>query len=280
MNDDENAETKPETRQAYFALAKSWAADRNESVQRSRRVAWIVAGVAAAIAIVEGLALIALTPLKTVVPYTLLVDRNTGFAQLLEGTEPQLIKPDAALTQAQLAQYVIAREAYQIDSIADQYRKVALWSAERARRDYLALMPRSNPDSPLNRFPRTAVVKTEIESVSPMGPQTAMVRFKTLRSEAGRLVEQPGYWVAILRYRYASEPLSIEDRIVNPLGFQVTSYRRDQEAPPPALAARPQAPDIPGVAAVDPRLAIPEGALTMPPAGERPKPRYYEGDGL
>ena len=48
------------------------------------------------------LALIGLMPLKTVVPYTLLVDRSTGFVEVLDGTHPQVIKPDAALVQAML----------------------------------------------------------------------------------------------------------------------------------------------------------------------------------
>jgi type IV secretion system protein VirB8 len=47
--------------------------------------------------------------------------------------------------------------------------------------------------------------------------------------------------VAVVRYRYSTEPMKLEDRFVNPLGFQVTSYRRDPEAVPPSAATPPAA---------------------------------------
>ena len=279
---DEPTEANPDSRQSYFALAKSWADDRNEAVLRSRRIAWIVAGTAAAIAVMEALALIALTPLKAVVPYTLLVDRNTGFVQVLEGTHAQTIKPNAALTQSLLAQYVIARESFEIDNIGNQYRKAALWSAGNARRDYLGWISKSNPNSPLNRYPRSTIVSTQVESVSPIAPQTALVRFRTERRNANQVSSAPAYWVAVLRYRYSSEPLTVEDRITNPLGFQVVHYRRDQEAPPPD-----NVPALDRASAVPPAPAQPAARATIPAQpsrlvgpDQRQQPNYYYGDGL
>ena len=46
-----------------------------------------------------------------------------------------------ALTQSLLAQYVVARETFDINGLQNQYRKVALWSGDQAKRDYLAQMP-------------------------------------------------------------------------------------------------------------------------------------------
>ena len=65
-------------------------------------------------------------PLKTVEPYTLLVDRQTGFVQALEPLEPERISADTALTQSFLVQYVIARESFDVDTLQANYRKVAL----------------------------------------------------------------------------------------------------------------------------------------------------------
>jgi type IV secretion system protein VirB8 len=46
--------------------------------------------------------------------------------------------------------------------------------------------------------------------------------------------------VAVMNYRFVGEPMRMEDRLINPLGFQITRYRRDPEAPPPPEPA-PQA---------------------------------------
>ena len=39
-------------------------------------------------------------------------------------------------------------------------------------------------------------------------------------------------WIATLAFRFAAPPSAEADRLVNPLGFQVTSYRIDQEVVP------------------------------------------------
>lgn len=229
------------SRESYFREASSWAQDQNASLRASRRVAWIIAGVLAVVAICQALALIFLTPLKTVEPYTLMVDKQTGFVQALKPLEAARITGDAALTQSFLVQYVIARESFDINALQANYRKVALWSADSARSRYIAAMQPGFPDSPLNRYPRATVVETQVKSVTPLGQGAAMVRYDTRRIDQGGQAQLLGSWVAVIRYRFSGEPMQVEDRYINPLGFQVTRYRRDAEAivkqvaPSPAL---------------------------------------------
>lgn len=232
---------------AYYVEAETWAQDRQDALRASRRTAWIVAAAAVVIAVIEALVLLVLTPLKTVVPYTLLVDRNTGFVQALEPLDPTKVSADTALTQSFLVQYVIARESFDIDKVQADYRKVALWSAESARSSYIAATQVSNPQSPLVLYPRSTVVETRVKSVSPVGRNVALVRFDTVRRDAGGRIEPLRAWVSVIRYRYSGEPMQLEDRMVNPLGFQVLRYRRDPEALPPATA--PVAPGSPLVTA-------------------------------
>jgi type IV secretion system protein VirB8 len=243
-----------DSKEDYYARAASWAEDRQTALRASRRTAWIIAGVAVGIAALEALALVALAPLKSVVPYTLLVDRNTGYVQMLKGTGTDTVSADEALTQSLLAQYVIAREGFDIASIQGQYRKVALWSADAARRDYLATIPEANPVSPLRRLPRTSIVTVTVKSVSPIGPSAALVRFETQRIDQGQSGGERAAFVAVIRYRFSGAPMAIEDRLVNPLGFQVTRYRRDQEAvtPPEQPVLRPTPMSSPVVIRVAP----------------------------
>jgi type IV secretion system protein VirB8 len=70
---------KDEQLEEYYREAESWSEDRLEATQRSLRLAWIAAGVAALIAVVEAFTLVALIPLKREVPYILTVDRQTGY---------------------------------------------------------------------------------------------------------------------------------------------------------------------------------------------------------
>ena len=183
----------------------------------------------AVVAVCEALALIVLMPLKTVVPYTLLVDRQTGFVQALKPLDPQLIAGDSALTQSFLVQYIIGREEFDRDTLQANYHKVTLWSGGRARSDYIASMQVSDPNSPLARYPRTSIVNVVVKSVTAIGTSVAMVRYDTRRQDVGAPVQAAQAWIAVVRYKFAGEPLSLADRFFNPLGFEVVSFRRSAE---------------------------------------------------
>lgn len=244
---------------AYYAEAASWNRDRLDAVHSSKRIAWWIAAVAAAIALLEAIALVLLTPLKTVEPYTLMVDKTTGYVQALKPLDQAKIAPDAALTQSFLVQYVIAREGFDMATLNANYRKVALFSADQARSSYLQTMQVSNPESPLLVYPRTSTVDVQVKSISPIGPNAALVRFDTVRSDKGAQPQPPRSWVAVIRYRYSTEPMKLEDRFINPLGFKVVSYRTDPEALPAAAQA-------PAAAAGE------SGATTAMPAPYYPAP--------
>lgn len=219
----------------YYQEAETWAEDRQRSMTRSVRLAWIAAGVAAAIALVEALALFLLIPLKREVPYTLLVDRQTGFVQPLRPLETEQLTADAALTRSFLVQYVTARESFDLGSLQENYRKVGLWSAGEARDRYVAAMNANNAASPLASLPRRATVDVAIRSVSSLSGDTAMVRFSTTRTDPGGRPQVAQHWAAVISYRFSSADMTAEDRLTNPLGFQVTRYRRDAETLPEAV---------------------------------------------
>ena len=226
----------------YYAEAASWNRDRVQAMRSSYRIAWWLAGVAAAIALLEAIALVLLTPLKTVEPYTLMVDKTTGYVQALKPLDPGKVTPDSALTQSFLVQYVIAREGFDLATVNQNYRKVALFSTGAARSSYLTQMQASNPASPLITLPRGAAIDARVKSVSPVGQDTALVRFDTVRTDPNGQAQPPSPWIATIRYRYSTDPMNLEDRFVNPLGFQVVSYRKDPEALP--VEAEPAAPAV------------------------------------
>ena len=220
-------------------IADSWATSVTEDLERSRRTAWIVAVVASAIALLLAIALVILLPLKTVEPYTLLVDRQTGHVEALAPLERQTVTADSALTRSFLVQYVIARESFDADSIQRDYRKVSLWSEGAARQRYQTQMAATNPASPLAYMPRNGTISVEVRSVSSLSADSSLVRFTTVRTDPGAQPQAPQYWAAVIKYEYSGAEMTQEDRLINPLGFQVTRYRRDAETLPEAVDTQP-----------------------------------------
>ncbi|MDQ3539629.1 MAG: type IV secretion system protein [Chloroflexota bacterium] len=218
--------------EGYFALSQSWAGSRSEELQRSRRVAWIVALGALSVALLLGLALVLAMPLKRVETHTLMVDRQTGHVQHLTQFDAEAVTADTALTQSFLAQYVVARERFDIATIRDDYRKVALWSAGPARQEYLAMMPATNAESPLARYPRSTLVDVTVKSLTSVSENRVLVRFDSIQRDPGSGISSVRPQVALIDFSYSQRPMSLEDRLINPLGFQVTRYRRSMEALP------------------------------------------------
>jgi type IV secretion system protein VirB8 len=217
---------------SYFREARTWADDREARASRLQRVAWVIAGVATTIAALEAIALAGLAPLKTVVPMTVLVDRQTGHVTTLDPSQPSRLTPDSALTKSMLAQYVAARESLDRSTIAGDYRKVTLWSGESARSSYFNLMKPGSPDNPLARLPRQLTVQASIKSVSLLENGQALVRYDLVQRNELASEGRATPYVSVIRYRFRDRLLSEADRFINPLGFEVIRYSKDPEASP------------------------------------------------
>ena len=67
----------------YFAEATAWDEGLHNMLKKSNKRAWIVAFCFTSIAVLEACALLALMPLKTVEPFVIRVDNNTGYTDVV-----------------------------------------------------------------------------------------------------------------------------------------------------------------------------------------------------
>jgi type IV secretion system protein VirB8 len=259
------------------AVASSRADDLADELlereTRSRRFAWIITGILIVICAAQAAAIAVMLPLKEVVPYTIVVDRSSGFVEAVRTVELGALPEDEAVTQALLAQYVIARETFDAADIASRYKLVALWSAERARDDYVASYRADNPVNLVATNAAGTVRRVNVRAVQLIDrastPKRASVDFEVRESAPGML-ERVSVHRAQIGFRYSGAPMRNEDRLQNPLGFQVTTYRRDDAAP---LAVVAPAEFPPGLAiAGDPESPLTEALPEPPPLATTPRP--------
>ena len=213
----------------YYAVAQGWADERVEAERRARKLAWIVAGVAGALALILAITLAMLVPLKTVQPYVVTVDRQSGAVEVATTVANGRLTQNEAVIQAQLANYVRVRETFDASDLAENYRRVQLLSSSDVRAAYVALMAAGNPESPLRALSPGDTLKVQIKSVSLTGTSSALVRFDLGRTVAGGRGVSSTAYVSAISYGFSSKPLRATDRFENPLGFEVTRYRRDAE---------------------------------------------------
>jgi type IV secretion system protein VirB8 len=204
-----------------------WFYDRYQSA-RINGNRWFVTAIAfGAIACLAVVALIALTPLKAVQGFLVEVNNANGDVRVLKPFDVAEFSASDAVAKAFLAKYVIARETYDPQDLKENYQAVRLMSdpAEGLHVDN-QLSP-TNPASPLNQYQTHTVRTVRVKSVSFLNSHTAQVRFTS--TETMRASQSTDAWVAILSFRFVNLPETEEERFINPLGFQVTAYRVDQE---------------------------------------------------
>ena len=248
------------------AVALDFADEAVREAQTSRRHAWIVTALLIIICGAQAAAIAVMLPLKEVVPYTILVDRQTGYVETTRGVELGTLKDDHAVVESFLAQYVLQRETFDPADFDARYARVALWSADQARADYLASYKPGARESILSGVRPGTVIGATVKNIEVLTANTARVRYTLSRRDPGAAPVNAD-WQALITFRFTGAPMKMEDRLINPLGFQVTAYRRDGEwgtpaapLPPAPLAAPTTAPTI---------IATPAPAATQP----RPQPR-------
>lgn len=213
-------------------IVAEWYQDLYQSVKISRN-RWFLIGVIALILTgIEGLALVFLTPLKTVEPYVLQVDNKSGITTVLKPlreNQENVLTEEEAVTKSFIVKYVIARETYDPQDLNRNYDLVRLMSSGDEAGKFNESVANGNPKSPVERYKTNTARTVKISSVSFLDQKkkTAQVRFMT--TEVTRNETKEDYWVAILTFRYINAPMDENDRLNNPLGFQVISYRVDQE---------------------------------------------------
>lgn len=210
--------------------AATWERETYLAQRRSTRRAWACALAAASMAVLALLALLLVLPLKEFAPYVITVDKNTGYLEVTRGLHQGNLTQNEAITIAQIVRCVVARESFDATDYPTLYHEVGLCMTGRALDAYRREHDQSNEQSPAVVYGYDGIVRVEIGSVNLLTATTALVSFRTVVEFQQRSVVN--HWRAALTFGYSDKEFSMADRFINPLGFQISSYRRDPDLSP------------------------------------------------
>ena len=212
--------------EATWDAAATWEQATYLSLRRSMRRAWACATAALSLAFMALLALTLVLPLKEFAPYVVTVDKNTGWLEVTRG----LHEGNLTVTMANIVRCLTAHETYDATDYAERYREVGLCMTGRALDQYRRLHEQSNANSPAVRYGFDGIIRVEIRSVNLLSATTALASFRTVLEWRGR--EVVNHWRAAMTFSYTNKQFTLRDRFINPLGFQISSYRRDPDLSP------------------------------------------------
>lgn len=213
-----------------FNSAMDYEASFRYLIDKSNKRAWLIAFVSIFIAIISIVAVVLLTPLKTIEPYAIRVDNTTGMVDILTMLDEKEISSNEALDKYFISQYVKAREGYYYELLNQDYLLTQLMSSEKVANEYRAWYEGENArDQILKNSNEVNVQILSIVLGNSNGVKTSTIRAKIITKNLNTRGLSESTKVITLSYDYILAKASEENRILNPLGFKVTNYRIDEE---------------------------------------------------
>nr|WP_255494837.1 type IV secretion system protein [Luteibacter sp. Sphag1AF] len=249
-------------------------------MRSSARRAWWVAVGAVGMALILALVLLYVLPLKEKVPYLVIADAYTGTANVAkltaDATHQRVVTSDA-INRSNVAHFVLARESYDVAMMnLRDWVTVLTMSSSNVVAAYRALHAPSNNQAPYNVYGAERAIRVNILSIvlidgepgKPPGGATVRFQRRIYNKRTGS--SQPlDSKIATMAFTYKPNlRMDEKSRIENPLGFQVTSYRVDNDfaTPPPEEVTEEAADEQPAPIAIEHPTpgAAPESANSRP----------------
>lgn len=217
--------------QGYTQAAKSFEKSTIDEIKRSRKQAWIVCFISilfALIALVS--AAISLLTRVEPEPTIIQVDKSSGYTTVLRSVKNAEDQYDEVVNKHWLARYVVLRESYDWYTISTAYGIVNLMSSGDVSAEYERKI--RAPNGPLEMLGKNGRIDIEVDSIAFIGA-TAQVRFSSEKLSADGINNSSApkqRFIATIVFKYdASQRMTSQERLENPLGFKVLSYRIDSE---------------------------------------------------
>jgi type IV secretion system protein VirB8 len=213
----------------YFSDAKGWDFDRVREANKQKRIAYLVAGAG----VTFGLAMLGwhvAMPLRSVEPYVMRVDRQTGGIDVITRlTNTRDVTADEMVNKFFISEYVRNREAWNAAASREMENRVYALSVPQEQEKFSGTRRVQNPNSPANTYQSGEVVSASVRNITFINNRVAQVRFRRSVMRPGNAPEEASNWIATINFKYVDRPTTERGRLENPLGFQVVSYRADPE---------------------------------------------------
>ncbi|EAJ2870929.1 type IV secretion system protein [Campylobacter upsaliensis] len=213
-----------------FNTALDYEASFRYLIEQSNKRAWLISFIAIFIASLSLIAVVLLTPLKTIEPYVIRVDNTTGMVDILTLLDEKEITQNEALDKYFISQYIKAREGYYYELLNQDYLLTQLMSSENVANEYRALYEGDNArDQVLKNSNEVSVQILSVVLGESNGVKTSTIRANITTKNLSSRGTSQATKVITLSYDYTLGKASEENRLLNPLGFKVLTYRIDNE---------------------------------------------------
>lgn len=206
----------------------NWYVDRYLSIAVQRNVLFLFS-ILASIGVLIGLMLVkVMYDQRSIDPYLIEVEPDTGITTIVDYSTKKEYTAQEALKESFLVNYVTARESYDLATMAQNSDHVRVFSTRNAYDEFV----KGYDDSmkTVRQYGQKPVGVIKIKSINYITPTRVTLRFARIVSAENKPETKEYRYVAIISFSFSDIELNVEDRWLNPLGFQVASYILQMES--------------------------------------------------
>lgn len=165
---------------------------------------------------------------KAIEPFIVEIEEKTGIPTVVDQVSIKEYKADEVIQEYFIYSYIRTRQGYDYRTYGYDYHKVIrLLSAPNIYNKFRRQVSTRNENSPVNLYGRALRLEASIKSIQDIN-NAKQIRILVRHIKDNRAIKEE-HKIIYLKYRFANLNISLEDRLINPLGFLVTEYRVDQD---------------------------------------------------
>lgn len=208
---------------------KSWYSSKYQVVTFQRNILFFISFFAICSVLIAVVFVKQIMASKSLVPYVIEVEEKSGVPTVVEQLNQSSFTADVTLKRYFIYSFVKAAEGYNPGTFREDYKKLMLFSTPAVFRQIQTKINPRNEKSPATMIGNRGMIEVALKSISFPTPNTAVVRFrlKNVGTVYGFVNNRD--MIADIEFKFANLNLSLEERYINPLGFQVTKYVIDNE---------------------------------------------------
>ena len=154
--------------------------------------------------------------------------KKSGVPTILAQASQKEYTAQEAIQKYFLYQYIRSREGYYPDTYNYHYRQVVrVFSVPSVYRNFFN--EAYSPNGPIAIYGKLKKIFIVIKSVQYLASDLIQVRFVKQLIAKGNVIQKESNKIALVKFRFVDMEMSFGERVINPLGFQVTSYKVDND---------------------------------------------------
>lgn len=208
-------------------LTRNWYDERYDNMIVQRNLLFVLLLILLVLAIISVAVTSYVISIKRFDPFVIQIDDTTGMAKIVNPISSEILNGNEALAQYFIKKYIIARETYNpVDFETGARNIIKLFSSNSIYLDYRGYI--KNPEvDPLIKYGQKNTTFLIPKSWSKLEDNKYILRFSINETAGSNKIFNK---IAVVEFAYTAMELTEQDKDINPVGFQVTGYRVDDDS--------------------------------------------------